>query len=410
MKKLILLIFIINLFFFSSEKVDAATTDILVGSNEDLRKIEEQVKNIDKDASIKSIPEIKLIRVESSINNIEDFINQDNVNSIGKLNKTEVEDIKLKIDKNAIALNKENITWPHDMLINSNSKIKKGKGVKIGIIDTGIDQTHPLFKNRINFNNSKNYTSNTNDLKDNNGHGTQVAGVILSIAPKSDLTIYKTLDTKDGDAFAIIKAIIDGTNNKEDILNISLGSYENTKSKEDEITIDAYQRAVNYASEHNTTIISSVGNENFNLDLKKKNEGIIHVPSNIPGVIGVTAINRNKIKSSFSNIGNEVDYSAPGGDIIFNDGKLDLNQLIYTTYPTYIDNNLESLNIKQGYILNAGTSLATPYISGLMSNIISNDKKNILSSKYYNSVLINNSIDLGNKGRDIEYGNGLPQF
>jgi minor extracellular serine protease Vpr len=137
-----------------------------------------------------------------------------------------------------------------------------GSGIKIAIIDTGVDFNHPdLFGwgpdgkviGGYNF-------INENQLPlDTNGHGTQVAGVIaadgeiVGIAPKAKILAYKVSENGEGvSSELIIRAIEKAIEDEADIINISLG-VNKTNSKID--------RAVNLALEKEIFVVAAAGND-----------------------------------------------------------------------------------------------------------------------------------------------------
>ena len=137
-----------------------------------------------------------------------------------------------------------------------------GSGIKIAIIDTGVDFNHPdLFGwgpdgkviGGYNF-------INENQLPlDTNGHGTQVAGVIaadgeiVGIAPKAKILAYKVSENGEGvSSDLIIRAIEKAIEDEADIINISLG-VNKTNSKID--------RAVNLALEKEIFVVAAAGND-----------------------------------------------------------------------------------------------------------------------------------------------------
>ncbi len=145
----------------------------------------------------------------------------------------------------------------------------QGKGIKIGIIDTGIDYKHPDLKDA--YKGGYDFVDNDNDPFEGNAqigtdHGTHVAGIIggrgnpetggmRGMAPQSDLYVYRVLDTKgtgrtEWVISAIEKAVIDGM----DIINLSLG---NTMNDSDFPT----SRAVNNAMLVGVTTIVANGND-----------------------------------------------------------------------------------------------------------------------------------------------------
>jgi len=137
-----------------------------------------------------------------------------------------------------------------------------GEGVKIAVIDTGVDFNHP---DLIGWGPEGKVVGGYNFIQDgelpmdNNGHGTQVAGVLAAdgqikgIAPKAKILAYKV--SEDGNAVSsdlIIKAIEKAIEDKADIINISLGvNKTNTQ-------IDS---AVTKALEKEIFVVTAAGND-----------------------------------------------------------------------------------------------------------------------------------------------------
>ncbi|MBI3842432.1 MAG: S8 family serine peptidase, partial [Thaumarchaeota archaeon] len=108
-----------------------------------------------------------------------------------------------------------------------------GNNVKIGVIDTGIDYTHPDllgFGNNGKVVGGYDFVDNDEQPMDTNGHGTEVAGIIaangklMGIAPNAKLFAYRV--SADGESVSsdyIIKAIHKAIADKVNIINISLG-------------------------------------------------------------------------------------------------------------------------------------------------------------------------------------------
>ncbi len=137
-----------------------------------------------------------------------------------------------------------------------------GEGVKIAVIDTGVDFNHP---DLMGWGSEGKVVGGYNFIKegelpmDNNGHGTQVAGVLAAdgqikgIAPKAKILAYKV--SEDGNAVSsdlIIKAIEKAIEDKADIINISLG-VNKTNSQ-----IDS---AVSKALEKGIFVVTAAGND-----------------------------------------------------------------------------------------------------------------------------------------------------
>lgn len=137
-----------------------------------------------------------------------------------------------------------------------------GAGIKVAVIDTGVDFTHPDlfgFGPDGKVVGGYNFINEGQPPMDTNGHGTQVAGVIaadgqiVGIAPKAKILAYKVSENGEGVSSELItrainKAIEDGA----DIINISLG-VNKTNSKID--------RAVNNALEKEIFVVTAAGND-----------------------------------------------------------------------------------------------------------------------------------------------------
>lgn len=142
-------------------------------------------------------------------------------------------------------------------------RISKGKGVKIALLDTGIDTTHPVFGNTkwgTNFSLVRREGipwESEASVVDWAWHGTMVSSIAAVYAPEAQLTVYKNMDgnTMNGPPYiymlqsmmaaAIYKAVNDGN----DVISISAGG----------ATLDVpYQReAIEYAHRNNVVVVSS---------------------------------------------------------------------------------------------------------------------------------------------------------
>ena len=101
----------------------------------------------------------------------------------------------------------------------------KGKGVKIVVIDTGVDTSHPDLNVKFKFD----MINRTGDMTDNFGHGTHVAGLLTGkytgVAPEAELYVIKVLDEGgNGHPSSIMDGISYAINIKADVLSVSLGT------------------------------------------------------------------------------------------------------------------------------------------------------------------------------------------
>ncbi|WP_276301916.1 S8 family serine peptidase [Halorussus lipolyticus] len=143
-----------------------------------------------------------------------------------------------------------------------------GEGIRVAVVDTGIDQSHPDLKGSV-VAQAEFVDDGTSAVGDDRyGHGTHVAGIIAGdgtasggkytgIAPKADLidakacSIYQACPTS-----AIIQAMDYGVDQNADIISMSLGGPPETVRSN-----DPYRDAVQHARDNNVTVVVSAGNE-----------------------------------------------------------------------------------------------------------------------------------------------------
>lgn len=205
----------------------------------------------------------------------------------------------------------------------------QGEGVKVGIIDTGIDYNHPDLKE--NYYGGYNAVKQNNDPLDDQGHGTHVAGTIgavrnlkgvVGVAPKVKLYSAKVLDSNGSGQYSwIIDGIQWAVNNKMQVINMSLGGPSGS---------DALKAAIDAAYKAGITIVCAAGNDS----------GPVNYPAKYDKAIAVSASDINNKIAYFSSRGPEIAFIAPGVSI----------------YSTYKGSAYKSLS---------GTSMASPHVAGL---------------------------------------------
>lgn len=249
----------------------------------------------------------------------------------------------------------------------------KGESVKVAIIDTGVDTTHPDLAENITF--TYNSIDDSENVYDENGHGTHVAGIIagidneigiVGIAPKAELYIIKAMGANgSGTIASIVKGIYIAISQGVDIISMSLGVCQEPDSR--------LHDALKVAHEQGIVIVAASGNEAHDCDYPAKYEECI----------AVGAVDSDFEVADFSNTGVELDVVAPGVDIL-------------STYPGGV------------YARLSGTSMATPIVSGVIALYISHCKGKGMPYSF-ESVLekLNTAKDLGTAGQDPVYGKGL---
>lgn len=277
----------------------------------------------------------------------------------------------------------------HDQRIN-------GTGVKIAILDTGIDFSHPDLKN--NFKSGVSFAQdldgkiiNPDGLDDSyNSHGTHVAGIIaaenngigvVGVAPNASIYSVKVLDGAGfGHASWIIAGIEWAIENDMDIITMSLGA------QQDDPDLVSLRTATENAYNAGILLVASAGNTNG---------GLTTYPAKYDSVIAVTATDKNDLNTSFSPIDPKIELAAPGVDIISTTGNSNSNNIC-----------------KNSYCPLKGTSMAAPHVAGVAALIISNGIPDVNGDGVFNNTdvrlkLQKTSVDLGLSGHDDIYGYGL---
>lgn len=254
--------------------------------------------------------------------------------------------------------------------------LNKGKGVRVGIIDTGIDLTHPDIAPNVK--GGINILDSSSSPQDTNGHGTHVAGIIgalhnsfgvVGIAPRASLYAIKVLDHLGvGSLGNLISGIEWGVLNRLHILNVSI-----TGGK---IESNALNYIVNTAMRKGTLVVAAAGNSGF----ASGTGDTVEVPARIKGVISVAAVGKRNNRLPFSATGNKVDIAAPG-------------EAILSTY------------LKKRYAILSGTSMAAAHVSGVLA--IYRQLYPKLSAFQLRELVLKRALDLPPKGNDPWTGYGL---
>jgi minor extracellular protease Epr len=246
-----------------------------------------------------------------------------------------------------------------------------GKNVKIAVIDTGV-APHKDLK----IAGGVSTVDGVSSYVDTNGHGTHVAGIInaqpnsfgtVGIAPDAKLYAVKAVSGNNGGKLSdIVEGIEWAIANKMDIISLSIGIKTDEKALRD-VVQKAYDQGI--------LIVASSGNDGSNSP--------VLYPAKYPEVIAVSAVDKSMNQASFSSQGGEVDFTAPGVDVV----------------STYLNGQ---------YALISGTSQATPHIVGMLA---------LLKEKYPNKTnveleqeLRSLSTDLGSKGKDNIFGYGFVSY
>lgn len=257
-------------------------------------------------------------------------------------------------------------------------KTTKGRLVRVAVLDTGCDLTHPNLKGAIMA--ARDFTGSPSGPSDVNGHGTHCAGVVgartdgaglLGVAPECSILVAKVLgDSGSGSDFSISGGIdwsLAAAQNT-DVISMSLGA--RTPSQ----TIHA---AVKRADAEGVIVVAAAGNEG-------PGQNTVGYPGGFVECVCVAATDSTDAVARFSSRGQQVFVAGPGVNV-------------RSTYPG------------GRYATMSGTSMATPHLAGVAALWIAANPtvpKKDRPAKF-KAALVAACKDLGTPGRDTAYGHGL---
>jgi type VII secretion-associated serine protease mycosin len=235
----------------------------------------------------------------------------------------------------------------------------RGEGVKVAVIDTGVDDDHPQLKGAVDTKLGKNMLTRKpekdeygnvpergaeNGTDDTVGHGTKVAGIIaarpaddtgfVGMAPGATIIPIQQNDANgSGSTTTLAASIRHAVNVGARVINISQDTAKPLQPDSE------LERAVNDALAKGVVIVASAGNDGLGGNVKET------YPASYEGVIAVASSDRNNERAPFSQSGDFVDIAAPGVDMI-------------STVPG------------GGHCADNGTSFSAPYVAGVAALLV----------------------------------------
>lgn len=232
-----------------------------------------------------------------------------------------------------------------------------GKGMRVAVIDTGVDVTNPQLTEAVDVKSGRNFLPKNlkdddgnpiergkeNGTTDTVGHGTKVAGIIaarpakgtgfVGLAPDATIIPIQQNDAEgNGDVGTLTRAIRYAIQAGADVINISQDTTKPMTSTSD------LKLAIDQALNKKIVVVASAGNDGLGGNVKET------YPASYEGVLAVAASDRNNERAAFSQSGEFVGVAAPGVDMI-------------STVP------------KGGHCSDNGTSFSAPYVAGLAALI-----------------------------------------
>lgn len=259
-------------------------------------------------------------------------------------------------------------------------EISTGVGSVVAVLDTGSDLTHPALSGRLlagydyvdddsdPTDEPQRVDTNHNGIYDEAyGHGTFVAGTVLFVAPEAEIMPMRVLDSDGvGNVFVLAEAISDAAAGGADVINLSLG----TSAKSDSKLLD---KVIKDVQKSGVVVVAAAGNANSqSREYPAQNKNVLAVASSTSDGAQL---------SEFSNWGEWVSVAAPADHVL---GPVPGG----------------------GYAWWAGTSVATPQVSGQVALIRTqglDPKKELeavtkhttkIDSKKYGKKIKHGSIDL----------------
>jgi len=174
--------------------------------------------------------------------------------------------------------------------------VTKGKGIKVGIVDTGIDAAHPALQAAYH----GGYDFVHNDAvpnEESSGHGTFVAGVVLEVAPEAEIYALKIFGKDNSfETSDLVRAVDWAIAHHLDVLNLSFSMTAQ---------LDSARHALDRAEAAGIVVVAAAGND----------ASRVNYPAVFDTTIAVGAVDKNLTVATFSNRGPELDLAAPGVDV-----------------------------------------------------------------------------------------------
>jgi subtilisin family serine protease len=300
-----------------------------------------------------------------------------------------------------------------------------GEGVTVGVIDGGVDFTHPDLAGGIDVARSCSFIydttptadpqevangdcSNKTAVQDLQGHGTHVSTTIaarangigiVGVAPEATIVALKAC-TIVGFCFAdsVAAALRYAGDQRLDVVNLSLFAdpylYFCANDAEQRAILHDLQDAARYAQQRGVVIVASAGNQADDLGhptiddispdwppdtaiVREVRNNCRVAPAELPGVVTVSATGVNTL-ASYSNVGSPVDVTAPGGDAgqrppsVFGRGRI-LAGWSSTdatgTWEALANANRAVVSGGGRYVWISGTSMSSPHAAGVAALI-----------------------------------------
>jgi subtilisin family serine protease len=281
-----------------------------------------------------------------------------------------------------------------------------GEGIKVAILDTGVDPKHPDLKGKVKafaeFDaKGQLVTSDVRRAYDSDEHGTHCAGIVvggnasgrrIGMAPDAQIHAGLVLKNGEGTDAQVLAGMQWAIANRVDVISMSLGGLSMTAD-----VLDTYTLAIIRANEAGIPVVCAVGNDGSQTTGSPGNDifaytvGATDVDDRAAGFSGgrtqIVEQSRYLDSAELPLVYSKPDLTAPGVDI-------------YSAVP------------KQAYETWNGTSMATPHVAGAIALLLSSDAPLLSGLKgrdrvnTVQTVLSGTVRELGEAGQNHRYGYG----
>ncbi len=260
-----------------------------------------------------------------------------------------------------------------------------GAGIKVAVLDTGLDMAHPAFAGRVIA--AKSFVPDQSE-QDVQGHGTHCIGtacgprapadqIRYGVAHEAEIHVGKVLnDSGSGRESWILAGIEWAVDNGCEVISMSLGRAVGADEPPDAF----YENAGRYALDNGSLIVAAAGNESWR---QYGRIAAVGAPANAESILAVGAIDAKMKIANFScggvnPGGGEVNIAGPGVDI------------------------LSAFPLPRGYERLSGTSMATPHVAGIAALYAQSDPA--LRGRALWQALERGALSIGQPARDVGAG------
>jgi subtilisin family serine protease len=248
-------------------------------------------------------------------------------------------------------------------------ELATGRGVKVAVIDSGVDVEHPDLKDAVV--ETFDATGSKEPLPD--AHGTAVAGIIrakgtvVGVAPEATLLAARAFvtdpkrDAAQSTSFILLKALDWSIGHGANVINLSFAGGRDP----------ALERMIAEAASRNVILVAAAGNGGP--------RAAPAYPAAYPQVIAVTAHDKAEKLYTHANRGDYITVAAPGVEILV---------------PI----------VKGSHMFMSGTSMSSAYVTGIIALML--ERSPSLTPERAMMILSETAGDLGKPGRDNEFGAG----